>query len=269
MERRSVDLAADCSRCVGLCCVAPSFSRSVDFALDKPGGAPCPNLADDHRCTIHDRLRVEGFAGCVAYDCFGAGQRVTQETFGGVADWRDGPEIAVTMFGAFAIVRSLHELLRHLDEALGLAEDPPLEATLREMVEEIDGAARLDLGPLADVDLDRLRAMVAPLLRQVSGAARAGLPASSIDLSGADLTGADLRGRQLRGADLRGALLLGADLRHADLARACLLGADLRGARVHGADLRGAIFLTGPQVASASGDRTTILSSSMTAPAHW
>ena len=39
-----VELRADCSRCVGLCCVAPAFARSADFAVDKPAGTPCTNL---------------------------------------------------------------------------------------------------------------------------------------------------------------------------------------------------------------------------------
>jgi hypothetical protein len=77
-------LRADCARCAGLCCVAPAFVASTDFALDKEAGQPCPNLAPDFRCTIHDRLRQAGFPGCAAYDCFGAGQRVTQVTFGGL-----------------------------------------------------------------------------------------------------------------------------------------------------------------------------------------
>ena len=38
------DLRADCERCVGLCCVAPAFSASADFAIDKAAGRPCPNL---------------------------------------------------------------------------------------------------------------------------------------------------------------------------------------------------------------------------------
>ncbi len=37
------DLRADCGRCAGLCCVAPAFTASADFAIDKPAGQPCPN----------------------------------------------------------------------------------------------------------------------------------------------------------------------------------------------------------------------------------
>src|SRR4051794_9103903 len=108
------ELRADCARCAGLCCVAPAFAASADFAIEKRAGQPCPNLQNDLRCRFHSRLRERGFPGCVAYDCFGAGQRIVQETFGG-ADWRGSPQLARRMFDAFAVLRALHELLVYLD----------------------------------------------------------------------------------------------------------------------------------------------------------
>ena len=38
-----MELRADCTRCFALCCVAPAFAASADFAIDKPAGQPCPN----------------------------------------------------------------------------------------------------------------------------------------------------------------------------------------------------------------------------------
>ena len=89
IDRRE-HLRADCSRCAGLCCVAPAFAASADFAIDKPAGVACPNLADDFRCGIHAQLRDRGFPGCTVFDCFGAGQHITQGTFGG-RTWRESP----------------------------------------------------------------------------------------------------------------------------------------------------------------------------------
>jgi len=106
-------LRADCANCFALCCVAPAFAASADFAIDKPAGHPCPNLANDFRCGIHDRLRPRGFPGCTVYDCFGAGQKIAQHTFGG-RDWRTHPELAGPMFAALHIMRALHELLWYL-----------------------------------------------------------------------------------------------------------------------------------------------------------
>ena len=83
------ELQADCAQCFGLCCVALPFAASADFAIDKAAGSPCRNLRTDYRCGIHTELRQRGFNGCTVYDCFGAGQKVSQVTFGG-ADWRSG-----------------------------------------------------------------------------------------------------------------------------------------------------------------------------------
>lgn len=68
-------LRADCENCFGLCCVALPFAATTDFAIDKEGGKPCPNLQNDFRCQIHRDLRQKGFRGCTVFDCLGAGQR--------------------------------------------------------------------------------------------------------------------------------------------------------------------------------------------------
>src|SRR3982750_1767191 len=103
-----VELVPDCARCVGLCCVAPAFQRSADFAIDKPAGRACPNLLVDSRCGIHRELRDRGFPGCVVFDCFGAGQQFTQVPFGG-ADWRTDATTAAAMFAAFGTMREVQE----------------------------------------------------------------------------------------------------------------------------------------------------------------
>src|SRR5262249_53488909 len=116
---------ADCARCFALCCVAPAFSVSADFPITKHAGQPCPNLLPDFRCGIHTRLRQQGFRGCAVYDCFGAGQKVSQITFAG-RDWRQTPTMSRQMFAVFAIMRTLHELLWYLTEALRLPSAHPL-----------------------------------------------------------------------------------------------------------------------------------------------
>src|ERR1700722_1356308 len=123
-------MRAECARCFGLCCVAPAFRASADFAITKPAGQPCPRLAADFGCGIHDALRPRGFPGCVVYDCFGAGQKVAQVTFGG-RDWRQAPGSARQMYEVFAVMRQLHELLWYLTEALALRPARPLHGELR------------------------------------------------------------------------------------------------------------------------------------------
>lgn len=263
-------LHADCGRCVGLCCVAPLFVASAEFAVTKFAGDPCPNLAPDNRCTIHDRLRPSGFPGCVTYDCFGAGQRVSSELFPG-ADWRTDEATATALFDAFELVRPLHELLWYLEAALALEAALPLAARLAEAYGATDLlAARVGSpGGPGRLEVDLHRGSVAALLREASAKVRAPYAATALDRRGADLAEADLRPLDLRGADLRGAELLGADLRGANLDLADVTGADLRAADLRGADLSGTLFLTGSQLESAIGDRTTRVPRAMRRPAHW
>jgi uncharacterized protein YjbI with pentapeptide repeats len=271
-------LRADCERCFGLCCVAPAFSASADFAISKDAGHPCPNLQPDFRCGIHAHLRQRGFPGCAAYDCFGAGQKVAQVTFGG-QDWRRSPGIAEQMFRVFTIMRQLHELLWYLGEALTLPAARPLYSELSRALEETERLTRGSPDVLVELDAAAYRQDTNTLLRRAGELARAGTRGPDTDLAGADLAGADLAGADLagkdltdadlRGASLRGACLIGADLGGADLTGADLTGADLRGASLRGADLTGAIFLTQSQLDAAKGDASTRLPPSLISPAHW
>lgn len=262
------DLRADCANCAGLCCVATAFSRSADFAIDKEAGQPCPNLREDFRCGIHGELRQRGFSGCTVYDCFGAGQRVTQVTFGG-RDWRGSPGIAARMFDAFGVMRQLHELLWYLSEALTLAAAQPVHAELRDALADVERLAQGDPDALAALDVAARRRDVAVLLRRASALTREVEGRRRADHSGADLAGKDLRRADLRGADLRGAVLIGARLEGADLRGSDLLGADLRGTGLAGADLTGALFVLQSQLDAATGDATTTVPTSLTRPAHW
>jgi uncharacterized protein YjbI with pentapeptide repeats len=269
-DRDRLGLRADCSSCFGLCCVALPFSASADFAIDKDAGQPCPNLRPDFGCGIHDRLRQHGFPGCAAYDCFGAGQRVSQVTFGG-RDWRRRPDGAKRMFEVLPIMRQLHELLWYLAEALTLRPAGPLHAAIRRALDETERLTADDPETLLDLDLAAHRREVDPLLRRTSELVRASAPGPKpkADRAGADLIGADLGGADLRGANLRGAWLIGANLRDAHLGSADLLGADLRGADLSGAALAESIFLPQSALDAARGDRRTTLPSALGRPAHW
>ncbi|MET9390453.1 pentapeptide repeat-containing protein [Streptomyces sp. NPDC006624] len=263
------ELRGDCARCFGLCCVALPFAASADFAVGKDAGTPCRNLRDDHRCGIHARLRQEGFAGCTVYDCFGAGQQVSQITFAG-QDWRGGPPgHARRMFEVFPVVRQLHELLWYLTEALTL----PAARSLRPELREAQGTIRDLTGrtpeELVALDVAAHRREVNVLLLRASELARAGVKGRGKNRRGADLMGARLRGADLRGADLRGAYLIAADLTGADLRGADLIGADLRDTDLSDADLTGAFFLTQPQLDAARGSAGTRLPGSVTRPGRW
>jgi uncharacterized protein YjbI with pentapeptide repeats len=260
-------LQADCGNCFGLCCVALPFARSADFAVDKDAGQPCSNLQADFRCGIHARLREKGFPGCTVFDCFGAGQKVSQVTFGG-ADWRQAPQDAPRMFAAFALMRQLHELLWYITEALGLAPARPVHEDLRRALTRIEALSQGSAEALLNLDLTALRGNVNVLLLRASELVRAVVPCRE-NHRGADLIGASLAGAGLRGANLRGALFIAASLTQADLRLADVTGADFRDADISGADLTGSIFLTQAQVNAAKGDAATKLPPALSRPAHW
>jgi uncharacterized protein YjbI with pentapeptide repeats len=266
-DRGLLTLRADCESCFALCCVVPAFSASADFAITKPAGQACPNLQSDLRCGIHTRLRPQGFPGCTVYDCFGAGQRVSQLTFGG-QDWRQDSRTAKQMFDVFPVMRQLHELLWYLTEALTLQAAHPLHGELGRALDETERLSHHSPEALLALDVATHRRGVDALLLRASELVRAGVRHRK-DRRGADLIGAKLRRADLRGANLGGAYLIGANLQGADLRQADLMAADFRGADLSGADLTESIFLTQSQLDAAKGDADTKLPTSLTRPAHW
>ena len=259
----STELRADCANCFALCCVALAFTRSADFAFDKGAADPCRNLLDDFRCGIHPALRDAGMKGCTVFDCVGAGQKVSQHTYGGTS-WREDPASRGEMFAVFPVMRELHELLWYLTEAVERA--PALAGEARALLDETEAMTLLPAVEILALDAAAHHARTRDLLLRVSAAVRA--PAGP-DHRGADLMGARLRGAGLDAASLRGAYLIGADLRGASLRRADLIGADLRDADLSGADLSDALFVTQAQVNAARGDATTRLPVRLARPSQW
>ncbi|WP_137790003.1 pentapeptide repeat-containing protein [Bacillus sp. E(2018)] len=263
-------LQADCSRCFGLCCVALPYAKSADFAFDKDSGTPCRNLQEDFRCGIHQQLRDKGFKGCTVYECFGAGQKVSQNTFSGM-DWETNPELAQEMFDVFPIMQQLQEIVYYLSEAVNLDETKMILHKLEMAIGEIEKLTLLGVTEIKQINVSNIRMKINELLIHTSQLVRAEFSQKKYQIKGkaSDFIGAKLQKADLRGANLRGALLIAADLRKADLRKADLIGADLRDADLCGADLRGSIFLTQAQVNSAKGNADTKLPDRLTHPDHW
>ncbi|WP_153503620.1 pentapeptide repeat-containing protein [Cumulibacter manganitolerans] len=260
-----LELASDCTRCSGLCCVALQITRSSAFAAAKPAGEPCANLGADHRCTIHHRLRESGWSGCTVYECYGAGQRLTAAR----GSWRDAP-VPGRLFAAFSALQAAHEvvfLLRHA----------PVPAAMRSGRDELlrvalAAADRVEASAATEQTTDELWAPIGPLRSRVGAfltTVSTRLRRGGEDHAHADLAGRDLRATRLVGGSLRGAVLIGANLAGNDLSGADLLGADLRDCDLRGAALAGALFLTQPQLNAARGDELTTLPPGVTRPAHW
>ncbi|TDK27957.1 pentapeptide repeat-containing protein [Arthrobacter crusticola] len=272
LDRNS--LHPDCTNCFALCCTALGFSRSADFAVDKPAGSPCRNLAADFSCTIHGALRPRGFRGCAVFDCFGAGQRVSQDLFGGIS-WAAEAESGRNMFAAFNTARQLHEMLWYLIEAQDRTFDPEARQRAGRLRMMIEAALGSGVQRLLGLDVKEVHASVRAVLIDISEEVRMSYSAAGREhldaglAPGADLIGRNLRSRRLCGADLRGAYLIAADLRFSDLSGADLLGADLRDARLDGADLSRSLYLTQGQLDAAGGSRATRLPADLTLPGHW
>ena len=94
------NLRADCDRCCGLCCVVPDHLALQGFPFDKPAERSCTHLDGGHRCTIHEARPFHGYTACAGFDCFGAGQWITNTLFNG-AHWTDSPDCARRMFAAY------------------------------------------------------------------------------------------------------------------------------------------------------------------------
>ena len=257
-----LELVADCSQCFGLCCVLVPFTASSGFGTDKEGGVPCHHLQGDDGCEIHASLREDGWAGCAAFDCFGAGQHVAQGTYAGTS-WRTHDNLG-EMAAVLSVMRQLHEMVAHLTEAVRRTPDAAASDLLADVTRRTSGTPE----DLLTTDLDELRQEVGPVLVAVSERLRAPHRVRE-ELRGQDLSGHDLRDLDLRGADLRSALLIRADLRDTDLTDADVLGTDLRDADVRGADLSDALFLSQAQVNAARGDATTTVTAPRTRPGHW
>lgn len=141
-------LVADCSRCFGLCCVLLPYRTEDGFGADKPGGTPCHHLRDDDRCGIHADLVGSGWPGCAAYDCRGAGQQVSQVTYGGVS-WRERGELG-EMAAVLSVMRVLHGMIARLAG--------PAESELRDRIIDMTSGSPEQLLLL---DLDELAVEVA------------------------------------------------------------------------------------------------------------
>lgn len=152
---RSPKLRADCTKCCAICCVAPPFDANQGFGFDKAAHSACSNLRTNLRCGIHDGLRSRGFPACASFDCYGAGQRVTQHLFGG-RSWQSSPQVALQMFNAYFRYRALHELMALLEMAIQRV-SPRDALQLREQLRFIDGLCESGTAAADTVRIDAIR----------------------------------------------------------------------------------------------------------------
>jgi hypothetical protein len=140
--------------------VVHAFDADQGFGFDKAARDPCRHLQADHRCAIHARLMAEGFPGCVSFDCYGAGQRVTEQ-FGGQT-WRDSPTLATRMFAAYDRRRALHEMQAMARLAMTRVDGRNAQA-LQELLARLEHLCEID----EPIDTAALRRQVQQQIRAV------------------------------------------------------------------------------------------------------
>lgn len=237
-------LRIDCGECSGLCCVALYCTKTDGFPENKKAGIPCKHLLPDFRCDMHAALAGKNMKGCLAYDCFGAGQKVTKICYP-KENWKKNPEKAEEIFRVFLAVYQLHQMAWFLVEALNLSEEQEQRAEIKELVLLNQKMTSLPPEEILGLEIETYKARVNPVLKQMVANA------------------------SHHGTDYSMKTMIGANLRSLNLIRGIFLGTDLRGANVKDIDLSSCIFLTQMQINSAAGNSGTKLPASLSRPAHW
>jgi hypothetical protein len=154
--------------------VVHPFYSVQGFAFDKPAHSACRHLTLENRCHVHSELSLRGFPGCVVFDCYGAGQRVTQELFAGVS-WRTSNETAAKIFAAYEICLALHRLMAMLTLAEPVA-SPMHKARMRLKRRQLDELCRSDETKAGSLDIARVQNEVLVLIRGTRAATVAAAP---------------------------------------------------------------------------------------------
>lgn len=251
---------SDCSKCFALCCVALPYGKSADFPCDKASGVPCHHLNDNYLCNIHHDLREKGFKGCVTFECFGAGQHVSQNIFNNVS-WKND-EIKDEMFTVFPIVHQINEMIYYLYECKMYADDIKISQLINELEETIHS----EINKIKKFDMTMMRFKVSNVFTEISIKYRGN---DNDQHMHQDYIGQSLSNKKFRNQSIRGSLFIAANLKNADLSYTDCLGADFRNADLSHANLKGAMFLTQSQINSAMGNNNTIIPEHLNRPDHW
>lgn len=261
------ELSIDCEKCSGLCCTALFFSKMDGFPQDKKAGISCMNLETNFRCSIHASLLKKNMKGCLAYDCFGAGQKVTQNIFGGES-WREVPKKSEEIFKVFLVVYQFHQILWYLLDAYAVANAEELKKEINELILENTSITKGTPQEILNFDLEDYRSRVNAVLKKSIENLKRQWGSGKIKNKG-NLFGKSFKGKNLDGEDFSMCMLIATNLEGCSLNGANFLGADMRDTNLKNADLSGSIFLTQGQINSARGNSSTRLPAKLVVPASW
>ena len=266
-EKTRPKMQGDCGKCSGLCCIALFFSPTDGFPDQKAAGEPCLNLRPDYRCKIHSQLKKEKMKGCIGYDCFGAGQQVTQVIYQGQT-WQDLPQQSPEIFTIFTSVFQLLQIKYYLREALTLLAAKPWENEIQSLINENITLCNSSPASILSADLAAYKHRASAILKQVCLNLEQGMHRKHKKYP-ASFLGKNFQDQDLSGWNLSMRLLLAANFTGCRFDGAIFLGADTRDANFNNVDLREAVFLTQGQVNSAKGNSHTKLPPNLDYPITW
>lgn len=260
-------LKIDCKKCSGLCCTALYFSKTEGFPNDKPAGKPCTNLMSDYGCAVHNKLMQYNLKGCMAFDCLGAGQKVTSDIYGGVS-WKNQPERAEEIFRVFLAVWQLHQMVWYLAEAAAIVPAEELADQITALIGEYQNMTALSPMEILQIDIEEYRTRVNKILKKAGELVVQSVAPGKTDKR-SDNMGRNFKKANLNGRDFSMSLLIAANLEGCSLYGTNFLGADMRDTNIQNADLRESLFLTQAQVNAARGNEHTKLPDTLSRPIAW
>lgn len=262
VTKEILQLKTNCSQCSGLCCTALFFFKIDGFPKDKKAGQPCHNLLNDFRCKIHTQLEHKHLKGCIGYDCFGAGQHVTQFIYQGQT-YQDLPNQKNEIFDIFITVFQLFQIRYYLLQALTIYVTGKQRDEIKKLIIENKKICNYPSFKLQEFNIKAYKDEINPILKQICLQIRGNKKSYSTFLA------KNFKGEDMSGLDLSMKLLIAANFNSCKFDNTIFLGADTRDTDFSNADLKKALFLTQGQVNSARGNLNTKLPSHLSYPITW
>ena len=257
---------SDCSRCSGLCCIALYCFKSDGFPQNKPVGKPCINLMDNFKCRIHNDLERMGMRGCIGYDCFGAGQYLTEEVYSGVT-WQTQPERVKEICDLYMFMYRMFQLRFFLYESKKLASSETLLPEINQLLQENDEICRLPIQEMLPYPIDAYQDKVNHVLKKSCVELNKFLGVKNSTET--NFLNRNFKGKNLSGFDFNMKPLIASNFQNCNFKGATFIGTDTRDANFDGADLREAVFLSQGQINAAKGSRRTKLPKHLKYPVTW
>lgn len=258
----------DCGKCCGLCCVALYFTKSDGFPKDKKAGVACENLQSDYRCKVHSNLSKQGLKGCMAYDCFGAGQFVTRH-LKTEPNWLTiSSQEADEIINFYLAVMRVHQTLWYLSQCIILQLPQSEKQQAKSLINEGRAFLEKPCITLADLNTQLFCEQANQYLKHICALYQKNSSKTS-DKQTQNYMGKNMKRKNLEGKDLSMTLLIAANFEQANLSGANFLGADMRDTNLCNTDVSQSLFLTQIQINAAKGNKNTILPPYLHKPEAW